>query len=315
MLVLIIYSVSGCAPVDAGLSATQAELPGPTEPGSPTAELIPVEEITNLPTHAQTATPMLQVVETSIQAAQEAEEQQPPTAPEPNLDSLFGEDPTFEQADLLVKQPGQYSQIVSPFRVIAYVVPGPDNRVQVRLLGEDGRTLAEKTVKVMEYLGLENGNMITDLEFEISSLAELGRIEFSVTDEFGRVKAYNSVDVILLSNGVHNRNYAPEVLERVIIQYPLENYMIEGNSLLVSGLVRTSSSQPLILTLTDETGRLIGEGSASVVLSDQQDFGLFIGEIPYQVDAPVWVRLSVLIPGTRIPGVEFIKTMELVISP
>ena len=315
LLVFLIYSVSGCAPVNTGQSATEGEFPGPTKPSSPTAELIPVEEITNLPTHAETATSLPEVVETSIQEVPAEEELQPPIAPDPNLDSLFGDDPTFEQADLLVKRPGKYSQIVSPFRVIAFVVPGPDNRVQVRLLGEDGRVLAEKTVRVMEYLGLDNGNMITDLEFEISSLSELGRIEYSVNDEFGRVKAHNSVDVILLSTGESNRNYAPEIQERIIIQYPLANYMIEGNSLLVSGLVRTTSNQPLSLSLTDETGRVLGEGSASVVLSDQQDFGLFIGEIPYQVDVPVWVRLSVSIPGERIPGVEFIKTMELVISP
>jgi hypothetical protein len=314
-LILLVLSISACAPALTGTPTPQSELSSTTEKNLSTPDLIPVEQITDLPPHMPTASPLPQAVETSIQANPEAEIEPPPVAPEANLDSLFGDETTFGQADLLIKQPGQLSQIVSPFRVIAFATPGPDNLVQVRLLGEDGRILAEKIVKVMEYLGLENGNMITDLEFEIDSLSEFARLEISVTDEFGRVKAYNSVNLILLSIGESDRNYTPEIQERVIIQYPLPNYMVQGNSLLVSGLVRTNSTQQLTLTLTDESGILVGAGFASVVLSDQQDFGLFIGEISFQVDLPVWVNLSISLPGERIPGVEYIKTMELVISP
>jgi hypothetical protein len=91
--------------------------------------------------------------------------------------------------------------------------------------------------------------------------------------------------------------------------------MVEGNSLLVSGSVRTTSDHPLALTLIDEQGNLVGQGEATVVLSDDQSSGVFIGEIPFSVDAPIWVRLSVALPDDRIPGHEYIKTLEMVISP
>jgi hypothetical protein len=91
--------------------------------------------------------------------------------------------------------------------------------------------------------------------------------------------------------------------------------MVQGNMLLVSGSVRTTSEQPLTLTLIDEAGNLVGQGEAAVVFSGDQTSGLFIGEVPFNVDTPIWVRLSVAIPGERIPGHEYIKTVEMVISP
>jgi hypothetical protein len=319
LLTLLVFSVSACAPqTTAAPDITDNTLPPipPTEEIAQTPELVPVEEINNLPTHAPTTTIEDQAVETSIQPEADITGTNIPPDEQPSeLNQLIDPGESFGEAGLIVKRPGQLSRMASPFRVIAFVDPGPDRRVQVTLLGEDGRTLASKRVRAMEFLGLDNGNMITDLEFEISALSELGRLEISVYDEFGRVRQMNSVNLILLSVGETDRNYAPEEQERIIIQYPLANYMVEGNSLLVSGSVRTTSDHPLALTLIDEQGNLVGQGEATVVLSDDQSSGVFIGEIPFSVDAPIWVRLSVALPDDRIPGHEYIKTLEMVISP
>ena len=315
----LIITLGGCSLMPQSQPRSQALPPAassqPIDSAVPTSELVPVEQITDLPTHAATTTSEPQPAETSILSTSEALTSEPTEAAVVDFQALFDSDAAFEQAEILIKRPGHLSRMTSPFMVIAYVDPLEDRLVQVSLLGEDGRTLAEKKVKIMSFLGLDNGNMITELEYEVEGLSEVGRLEISVTDEFGRVQALNSVDLILLSMGETDRNYTPAVQERIIIQYPMDNYMVQGDTLLVSGLVRTTTEQALSLTLVDEEGRLVGEGSASVVLSDEQDYGLFIGEIPYQVDAPIWVRLSVAIPGTRIPGIEYIKTMETVISP
>jgi hypothetical protein len=316
VLILLVLAFAACAPQPAAAPERLEYTAAPTEELEQTPELVPVQQITNLPTHAPTTTSEDQPVETSIQAdAPIAGTSIPPDEQPSDLDQLIGPDAVFEEAELIIKRPGQYSRIISPFMVIAYVDPGPDRRVQVDLLGEDGRTLASKRVRAMEYLGLDNGNMITDLEFDISALSELGRLEVSVFDEFGRIKLQNSVDLILLSVGETDRNYTPEAQERIIIQSPLANYMVQGNMLLVSGSVRTTSEQPLTLTLIDEAGNLVGQGEAAVVFSGDQTSGLFIGEVPFNVDTPIWVRLSVAIPGERIPGHEYIKTVEMVISP
>jgi hypothetical protein len=312
-LIWLGFLLTGCMPTTAPQPQTPTDTPPPTESQAPTSELVPVEQITDLPTHAATTTSEPQPMETSILASPEAAND--PTENETDLAAFFDSAASFGESEILIKRPGSLSRLVSPFMVIAYVEPWPDRLVQVTLRGEDGRVLDEKKVKVMQFLGMDNGNMITELNFRVEGLSEVGRLEISITDEFGRVQAYNSVDLILLSMGETDRNYMPEVQERVIIQYPLDNYMVQGSSLLVSGMVRTTTEQPLILTLIDEDGQLVGEGSASVVLAENGEFGLYIGEIPYQVDAPIWVRLAVTIPGKRIPGIEYIKTMEMVISP
>lgn len=287
----------------------------PTDSPVPTSELVPVEQVTDLPTHAPTSTAEEQPVATSILVSPEADQGDTAAESQNELDLLLGEAAAFGEADLVIKRPGHLSRITSPFLVIAYTQPGPDRLVQVTLLGEDGRILDSKKVRATEYLLMDNGNMVTELSFQVEGLSEVGRLEVSVTDEFGRVLAYNSVDLILLSEGVTDRNYTPQAQERIIIQYPLANYMVQGDTLLVSGLVRTSSEQPLTLNLIDESGNLIAEGSASVVLAETGVYGLFIGEIHFDVSEAVWVRLAVAIPGERIPGYEYIKTMELVISP
>jgi hypothetical protein len=314
-VIWLAFLLHGCIPAPASQTEPPMDTPLPTDSQVPTSELVPVEQITDLPTHAATTTSEPQPVETSILASPDAATSIPDNNGGADLESLFDSDASFGESEVLIKRPGSLSRLASPFLVIAYVEPWPDRLVQVTLRGEDGRILNEKKVKVMQFLGMDNGNMITELDFQVEGLSEVGRLEISITDEFGRVQAYSSVDLILLSMGETDRNYMPEVQERIIIQYPLDNYMVQGNSLLVSGMVRTTTEQPLTLNLIDEDGRLVGQGSASVVLAEDGQFGLFIGEIPYQVDAPIWVRLAVAIPGKRIPGIEYIKTMEMVISP
>lgn len=315
-LIILILGASACAPAPAAAPQPPAATQLPTVVTEETSELVPVEGIPNLPPHEPTTTIEDRPIETSIQEdAEIAGTNIPAEDQSSDLGQLISPNATFDEAELIIKRPGQLSRITSPFRVIAYVDPGPDRRVQLTLLGEDGRILESKRVRAMEYLGLDNGNMITDLEFNIEALSELGRLEVSVYDEFGRVKQMNSVDLILLSVGEPDRNYTPEAQERIVFQYPLANYMVQGNSLLVSGSVRTTSEQPLTLTLIDEGGNLVGQGEAAVVLSEDLSSGLFIGEIPFSVDTPIWVRLSVAIPAERIPGFEYIKTMEMVISP
>lgn len=312
---LLLLTVSACAPLPTATPQLSTATAQPTDFAVPSAELVPVEEITDLPTHAPTTTSLLDPAETSIPVSPEGDPNTTLDAAQAEIDILLGTNPTFEEAEVLIKRPGHLSRITSPFMVIAYVDPEVDSLVQVTLLGEDGRTLENKKVHLLGFLGLDNGNMITELNFSIEGLSELGRLEISIMDAFGRVLAFNSVDLILLSMGETDRNYTPEIQERIIIQYPLANYMVQGESLLVSGLVRTTSEQPLALTLIDENGELVGQGSASVILAQGEGFGLFIGEIAFSVEAPVWVRLGVAIPGERIPGFEFIKTMEIVVSP
>jgi hypothetical protein len=312
-----------------GLSTTQTVLPQGTTPSTnntvetstvfdtPTKEAgqtsIPVSDVTNLPKHAPTITP-----DENASGGQLFPETQETAAIEEapvDLSSLVDSDDIFPGGEIKIFRPGPYSLVSSPVHVTANLAPGQNDEVHLRLVGEDGRTLAQYTVKVYPYVGATTHTMGMDIFFDIQVMSELGRLEISVIDEFGRPRAMNSVNLILLSTGTSKRNYGGDLLEEVVINYPTSNLMVQGNLLLVSGLVRTRSEEPLKLELIDETGTVIGSADAAVLLLEDNEHGIFAGEIEYTVTTPTWVRLVIRVPGERIPGMVYIKTMEVLIGP
>lgn len=278
---------------------------------------VPISEVTNLPEHAPTITRVDVPVETGLS------EDIPKETPVPTDPGAASNDPSilidpnarFQEADIKILKPGNYSFLTSPFRVSAFLEPDPNHLIDLRLVGEDGRTLLEKTVMAVPWEGQTTVNMVTLIEFEIPAYTELGRLEISVKDEFGRPKALNSIDVILLSEGETMRNYAEELTDEVAIHYPLLNSMIQGDTLLVSGLVKTTSEKPLELQLIDETNTIIGETDAAVLIPEDSPYGLFSGEIKYSISKPTWVRLVIRVSGARIPGIAYIKTMQILLNP
>ena len=325
-LILALVFLAGCAnqeaaPTENG-SIPTAALDAET---SPTIQIItpeftglPVSDITGIPTHVPTVTPLLEAVETAIEKFPTSEEDPGTASPGPavpDLDALIDPDAIFGLAEIKIFQPGPYSRLITPFRAIANLMPGPNNNVIVKLIGEDGRTLVDKTIEVKRMPDDDYPNLITELEFEIIGLAEAGRLEISVNYEFGRLKSLNSVDLILLSTGIASVNYTPEAQDRLIIQQPLADHMVTGDTLLVSGLARTNTETPLVLFIVDEEGNMVGMGSASVVIPEGSDHGLFVGEIKFSVDRPVWVRLVVGLQGPRVPGITYAESLELVVGP
>jgi len=275
-----------------------------------------ISDITGLPEHAPTITVEERVIETGISDTAQA------LSPSPTPEGLTGDSgsvspaPAIPNADILILKPGDYSMVVSPFRVGAYLEPDPNHLIDLRLVGEDGRTLEEKSVQVFPYEGTTFVTMVSLIEFEIDpGTIEAARLEISTTDEFGRPKAMNSIELILLPEGDSLRNYAESLKEKVVIQYPLDYTVIQGDTLLLSGLVKARSEKPLSLELIDETGQIIGAGEAAVLLQGEDEYGLFATQVHYDITEPTWVRLVIRVPDARIPGTAYIKTRELLLYP
>jgi len=51
------------------------------------------------------------------------------------------------------------------------------------------------------------------------------------------------------------------------------------------------------------------------LIPEDSPYGLFAGEIHYTISKPTWVRLVIRVPGARIPGTAYIKTMEILLNP
>jgi hypothetical protein len=291
--------------------STQATLIPPIEETP-----LSILDVTGLPEHASTVTVGDISIETAISDA--PLETPPPPTPEPTpcSNNPAATAPCIPDAEILILKPGDFSIMTSPFRVSAYLEPGHNYLVDLRLVGEDGSTLAKKSVMVLPWQGATKATMVSLIEFEIEpGMIEAARMEIGTRDEFGRPKAMNSIELILMSEGESMRNYAEILKERVVIQYPRNDTLIQGDTLLLSGLVKAPSEKPLSVELITETGEIVGASEAAVLLPEEGGYGIFATEVHYEVTEPTWVRLVISVPDARIPGMAYIKTRELLLYP
>lgn len=305
----------------AALSSCTAAAPAPAAGNTTvpeTSTLTPMQPDAVASTPLPSATPTELVMPTPI-PAQPSQVFLPTFGPTPEA-GLTQEAETdlydFGIAAINILRPGQYSRLTSPIRVIANLQTGNDLDVILTLFGEDGRVLANKNIDAKPYDDPLNGNLITDVNFSIPGMVEAGRLELKVIDRYGRLKALNSVNLVLMTNLPDDRNYAPESGERIQLQIPFPSQTeIESNPLLISGLARVQSDHPINIWLVDERGNTVGEAEAAVVRTPGSAYGQFIGEITYEVSAPTRVYMILAISDSRIPGYTYVKAIEMVLLP
>lgn len=221
----------------------------------------------------------------------------------------------FPEAAIRLLRPGPGSKVISPFFLETNFLPTASGLLRIELFGEDGRSLMRQIRRYTVPGGRNRMELIFQIEFEIEALSELGRITVSIDDEFGRLQALASTDLILLSVGSNEINPPQDGRENIIIQQPIENILIEGDTLALTGLVRTENESPLGVEIITEAGKVVGAGTVGVAAEAGQEYGLFAGEVNYSVSEPVWVRLVVSERDRRIPGIKHLSSLEFALSP
>ena len=226
--------------------------------------------------------------------------------PEPTLN--------IPEAGIQIRQPGPLSKVTSPFTVSGSIKPGSQGRVRLELLGEDGRLLVRKLINYRTDVG--RAGLSEEVDYEISAVAETGRLQVSTYDQFGRVEEFTSVDLILLSIGETDMNPPGPLTEPIIVQEPTPNQLIQGGKVFVSGLARVSSDLPLLIELIASNGSVAGYRQAGVTVDTAGGYTPFMVEVPYQVSEPTWVRLTVKeISSGRIQGLVQLTSLEVLLSP
>jgi hypothetical protein len=221
---------------------------------------------------------------------------------------------TIPDAAIQIFEPGPLSRIVSPLQLRAWVKPGGDGRVRVELLGEDGRLLVRK---ILRY-GADDRRFFLDetLVFEISGVAETGRLQISTYDTYDRLVSLASQEVILLSVGENQINPSGELTELVIIQEPLPNKLIQGKTLVVSGLARTFNGQDLLVELIARDGRVVGYRQAFVPEGVEGIHIPFVVDVPFSVETATNIRLTIKgFSSGRIGGIIYAISEEILLSP
>lgn len=217
-------------------------------------------------------------------------------------------------AELQFISPGELSRIISPINLHAYLIPGDSGRARIELLGEDGRLMYRKLFVFSNPTTIQI-NLRTEIDFEIKGVAETATLLIRTEDNYGRVKAITSEDLILLALGESEINPAGDLLAPIIIQEPSSKTLIQGDTLIVSGLVRTSSALPLLVELINTEGKVIGNRLAGITPGFEGKHRPFITELNYQVDSPTWVRITVSEWNKWQTGPAQLTSREVLLSP
>lgn len=241
----------------------------------------------------------------------------PTQTPSPTL--TFTPAPTFsptsiplhKSSAIEIQAPGPMSKVVSPINLRMNIQAGASNRVQIDLFGEDGRLLS-RTLKRNVPTSNRGILQTAKITFEISGAAEVGRVTVSTFDKEGRIQSLNSVRVLLLSSGVNEITPAGNPSEPVGVVEPVVEEPVSGGVLTVRGDVWPFNLQPVILELIDPEGKSIGLRILSVTTIQPQ---LFETTIPYRVAEPTLARLTIRQDDDRMPGLFYVYSQEILLSP
>ncbi len=298
--------LAGCARLEV-LSPSPEVLPTRLDTVTPTLELptatVETPSAPALPTHSATTTPG-----------------PIPTTPtvSPTPFPITFEAPTPEpgppEAVIQILSPGPLSRVVSPFNVRAFVPPGAGGRIQVDLNGEDGRLLLRNVLQYSASPG-RKVLLLTEIDFEIAAVAETGRLTISVDDAAGRTTDLASVDLILLSSGISDLNPPGDLLAPLVIEEPPAETRIEGGQLVVTGLARPASDQPLKVELIDGRNVIIGERLVAVAEGPAGEHRPFATELTYRVEETTRALLVIRERGERIPGTTHLVSLEIILAP
>ena len=217
---------------------------------------------------------------------------------------------------LTIFSPGPGSQLTSPFTVAGYGGPSEDDVVYLRLLGESGEVLDQRTGYLLVLTG-NPGRFYVDLGFGITMVAEEARLELSMNSAVtGNTIHVTSVDVILLSTGLPLIRRAQRGPERLTLVSPPAESRIEGNRVLVRGVGWVDSDRPLTIELRDLRGEVLASTTATMIAPALGELGTFEAELRFEVTYPQWGTIIVAeTSDNRIPGVIHLAGVDVWLAP
>jgi hypothetical protein len=300
------------------IARTSEAIAAQTAAAMPTAgaTLAPTATRTSRPAHTATRTPRPSATATASPSPVPSSTATPTATPTVTRTPTPEPPEEIPFAVVQIIQPAPLSKVVSPIELYAYLPPGDDGRVRVQLTGEDGRLLYREVFLFPDTPAGARVKLNAEITFGIIGVAETARLTVSIHDAYGRLKALSSVALVLLAEGQADINPAGDLLEEIVIQQPTVKSLIQGNSVLVSGLARTADDQPLLVELVAADGRVIGSRLASIAPAETPGaHRLFAAEVPFSVTSPTWVRVTVTDRSGRLPGPRHVSSVEVLLSP
>ena len=223
-----------------------------------------------------------------------------------------------EYAQIRFLSPGPLSSLISPFNLQTILAAGESEKVQVDLLGEDGRLLQREIRKVTPNpLGIF---VKFELSFEIRAVTESGYIRISTKDDHGRIQALNTMPVLLYSVGSAQTNPVGNMIyERVAIDGLKPKADFYASQVSIKGRIWPFNDQPIVVELLDVEGKPISTRVLNMNGTDTQPFET---SLPYKVSEPTLARLTfrqdnplLSIEDEKLGRLAYVYSIEVTLNP
>ena len=159
-------------------------------------------------------------------------------------------------------------------------------------------------------------HQVLDIEFSIQGSAQTTRLEVSSQDKFGRITAITTTDLVLLSQGDDEIKPIQDLYASLLIQQPIPSTLIQGDVLVIQGVTRFAADDQLIVELINRDGGQVGSGTVTI---SEETLGLgyraYEGEIPFQVGSTSWIQVQVYARDGNFSGVQYLTSVEVLVSP
>lgn len=223
-----------------------------------------------------------------------------------------------DYAQIRFISPGPMSSLTSPFILQANIAAGESDKIQVELLGEDGRVL----YRVIKKLGSNPLGVFQRFEiaFEIRAVSEAGYIRISSEDDYGRMQAVNTMPVLLYSVGTPQINPPGNfIYERIAMDGFKEKSNFYAGEMAIQGRIWPFSDQPFVVELISTAGKTL---SSRILGIDGIDTQPFETVLPYKVTEPTTARLTFRqenpLIGSSDPvlgRLAYLYTIEVILNP
>lgn len=211
--------------------------------------------------------------------------------------------------------PGPASQVISPIQVAGYGGPSQKDRVQMRLIGEDGRLIAQGYAYLLVLPG-NAGRFYGKVPFETEMLSERAWLQIrSFGKRFGMLKHMTTVELVLLDQGGERIHPAIRGPEKLAIFAPREESIVEGGVVTVRGAGWVDEDVPLSVEILDRGGNRLGDAQVSLDAPAVGQLGTFSIEVEYETPYPQWARIAVAEVHGDPPGVYHYSSVQVWLRP
>jgi hypothetical protein len=80
-------------------------------------------------------------------------------------------------------------------------------------------------------------------------------------------------------------------------------------------VARVNSEQPLLVTILDTEGKIIGQRLAGVERPPDGSYGPFAVEVPYNIDSLTNARITVTKSDPGLNEMTYLSSVEVMLSP